>query len=69
MMKQEKSVNDYIKEIDRILKKIMSDSYPKCKNSTPEVSEAAIEVNRDAHKCEILLEKLKGEYFREKRNL
>ena len=69
MTKKEKSVNDYVKKIDKILKKMMSDSYPKCKDSISEVSAAAIEVNRDAHKCEILLEKLKGEYYRERRNI
>ena len=68
MTERKKSVNDYAREINKILKKIMADSYPKCKDSIFEVSEAAIQVNRDAHECEILLEKLKSEYYREKRN-
>lgn len=65
-MKKPKNVNKYIKEINEILQCMLVNSYYRCKNPDRELSKIAVEVNGDAHRLEVLMKRLEGEYKRER---
>jgi hypothetical protein len=45
---------------------MLVNSYYRCKNPDRELSKIAVEVNGDAHRLEVLMKRLEGEYKRER---
>jgi len=61
-MEKARKVKDYIKEINKTLESMMSETFHGCKDPNPEVSKLCIEINTKAHKCSTLLKRLDSTY-------
>lgn len=61
-----KNVNKYSEEITEIFNSIMALTIRNCRNSDPQISAEAREINTEAYKGSKLIEKLLSEYKREK---